>query len=171
MSSSYQSRISRGFGFHPDLMLQTQDCRDSLIRRTEDVDRWMILPKHGSYLLIVVISIIYFPILIMIYKWRRKQAVYFKSPKMIIVGGFCLYLDSIVNVTINSKFWTNYDNKWIYVCVSSVVTTLVFHYIAYFCLIFRAFRIFKIMDLEKKFLDRIYTLAQSNNPEMASPQF
>ena len=102
MSSAYQSRISRGFGFHPDLMLQTQDCRHSLRRHGDDVDRWMILRRHESYLLIGVLSIIYFSILLLIYKWRRKQAVYFKSPKMIIVGGFSLYLDSIVNVTINS---------------------------------------------------------------------
>jgi hypothetical protein len=150
-----------GFGFHPVLMVQTQDCNHSL-RAADDVDRYDIVSRHESYFLIGVISIIYFPILLLIYKWRHKQAVYFKSPKMIIVGGFSLYLDSIVNVAINSKiysFLTDYKDKWTYICFSSVATTLVFHYIAYFCLIFRAFRIFKIMDLEKKFLDRIYKLA------------
>ena len=43
-----------------------------------------------------------------------------------------------------------------FACYLSLFDTLVIHYIGYFCLIFRAMRIFKIINIEAKFLDNIY---------------
>ena len=82
---------------------------------------------------------------------------------MILFGGVNLYFDSVINISINSQLYHNYKQKWAYICISSIVTTLVFHYIAYFSLIFRAVRIFKMMELETAFLDKIYKLALSDN--------
>ena len=41
--------------------------------------------------------------------------------------------------------------------------TLTFHYIAYFAIIFRGRRIFKVMNLTGKYLDKIYNMAQDRN--------
>ena len=45
----------------------------------------------------------------------------------------------------------------------SITTTVIFHFTAYFCIIYRAIRIFTVMKLEKKYLDKIYKLAQLDN--------
>ena len=41
-------------------------------------------------------------------------------------------------------------------CYLSIFDTLVIHYIGYLCLIFRAMRIFNIINIEVRFLDDIY---------------
>jgi len=51
-------------------------------------------------ILIVMLSLIYLPILFIIWKWRNKQVVFFKSPYMIIIAGIGFYLDVICNVII-----------------------------------------------------------------------
>jgi len=87
---------------------------------------------------------------------------------MILIGGVNLFLDSIVNVAINSKAVWGTD-KFIEsngICILSIVTTTTFHYFAFFSVIFRAKRIFKVMRLTKKFLDRIYHLAQDGNKSL-----
>jgi len=55
---------------------------------------------------------------------------------------------------------TLFDRKnYFGVCGLSIFSTIIFHYTAYFCIIFRAIRIFQVMNLEKKYLDKIYKLA------------
>jgi len=104
-----------------------------------------------------LISIFYVPILYVIYIWRNKQAVSFKSPKLIIIGGIGLLGDSWANIAINTDWYGgNYQNKAEFICVMSIFTTLVFHYTGYICLILRGFRIFKVMKLERNYLDGIY---------------
>ena len=56
---------------------------------------------------IFIISMAYIPILFLVWKNREKQAVYFKSPLMILMGGTCLYLDSIMVTLINTDFKWN----------------------------------------------------------------
>ena len=103
---------------------------------------------------VIIISIIYLSILHRIYIWRTKQAVYFKSPKMILVGGWCLWVDSIINIYINTSIYPNdLALRYEYVCISSIATTFIFNQVGYLCIIFRALRIFKIMVLEKQYLD------------------
>ena len=69
---------------------------------------------------------------------------------MILIGGINLYLDAAVNIIIQTEFgWLkkgfnddpehNTANK---VCALSIITTVSFHYFAYFSLIFRSLRIF-----------------------------
>ena len=89
---------------------------------------------------------------------------------MIILGGLALWIDSCINVTLNSKFYVSdfptkseVEAKNVYFCWISIIDTMTFHYIAYFCIIFRGQRIFKIMDLEKRFLKRIYNLTKEGN--------
>lgn len=96
--------------------------------------------------------------MVMIYRNQHQQAVIFKSPKLIILGGLSLYLDSAINILIN---WTEPTRET--VCYLSIFDTLIFHYIAYFSLIFRASRIFKVMGLEKKYLTQIYNLTKDHN--------
>lgn len=99
----------------------------------------------------------------MIYNARHTQAVSFKSPLLILIGCFALYTDSIVNtILLVYSFGTftekNVDSMCKSSCYLSVIDTIVVHYIAYFCMIFRAIRIFNILKIEAKFLDNIYDL-------------
>jgi len=103
--------------------------------------------------LIIVITLIYVPLIMIIYRWRYKQAVFFKSPYMIIIGGIGFYIDSLMNIIIKMTDSHDYLN-----CILSIVCTMTIHYIGYLCLIFRAKRIFKVMKLEKKYLDRIHNM-------------
>ena len=50
-----------------------------------------------QYLIIVIVflSLLYLPVLYILFVFRNKQAVHFKSPLMIIICGFCLYFDSL----------------------------------------------------------------------------
>jgi hypothetical protein len=43
------------------------------------------------------------------------------------------------------------------------MTTCTVHYLGYFSLVSRAQRVFKVMRLEKKYLDEIYDMADVNN--------
>jgi hypothetical protein len=80
---------------------------------------------------------------------------------MILIGGFNLWMDSCVNIIINSKFlWSDYGDQQTGICALSILTTLTFHYFGYFCLIFRSQRIFKVMKLTQKYINRIYKLSQ-----------
>jgi len=77
---------------------------------------------------------------------------------MIIIGGIGFYLDSIFNVIIETTGNNNTTN-----CMLSIFCTMAIHYIGYMTLIFRAERIFKVMKLEKKYLDRLYKLASTDS--------
>ena len=115
---------------------------------------------------ITVVSILYIPILVLIFYFRNKQAIHFKSPLMIILGGFCLYSDSVIIILNMSKLFkvNNYFGK----CALSVSTTILFHFTAYFCIIFRAIRIFTVMNLEKRYLDKIYKLGEMDRISISS---
>jgi hypothetical protein len=58
------------------------------------------LSPSKAVVLGVVLTIIYIPILVKIWKNRNVQCVLFNSPKLILCGGIALYLDSICNVLI-----------------------------------------------------------------------
>ena len=104
----------------------------------------------------VLISAIYLPIMILIWKNRHKQDVYFKSPYMIITGGIGLYLDSMLNILLMSL-----GDRTKTRCYLSIMTTMTVHYLGYLSLIFRARRVVKVMMLERKYLDEIYEMADS----------
>ena len=107
----------------------------------------------------VLLLLLFVPILVIIWQNQNKQAVYFKSPKVILIGGVCLMLDCLLNVLINTE--NTLSSKM--VCIFSVYITLIPYMVAYFCLIFRAQRIFKVMRLTSKHLNRIYGLAKENH--------
>ena len=93
--------------------------------------------------------------MICIWKNRRKQAVYFKSPNMILIGGVGLYLDASFNIIASMQ-----TNSTV-ICFQSLFCNFTFHYIGYFALIFRAKRIANVMKLEAKYLDKIYTITEN----------
>ena len=134
-------------------LIPKQQCQGYFENPKNDNTDNMILTSTSSLIIFVLITIVYFGILIKIWQWRGRQAVNFKSPIMIILGGICLWADSVVNIFINDKVFQNPNSQNEYICATSIITTFTFHYIAYFCLIFRASRIFKIMELENKHLD------------------
>ena len=87
-----------------------------------------IFSRNLGLILAIVISVIYSSILHKIYIWRTKQVVYFKSPMMILIGGLCLWIDSILNIYINTDiFPKQLSLKYEYVCVSSIATTFIFN--------------------------------------------
>ena len=55
---------------------------------------------HTGLPIIITLTIIFIPLTFMIYKWRRRQAVYFKSPGMLIIGGIGFYIDSILTTVL-----------------------------------------------------------------------
>ena len=100
--------------------------------------------------------------MIMIYSARHTQAVSFKSPMLILLGGIALYIDAIVNILLLNRISQPVS------CYSSIVTTLIFHYVAYFSLTLRARRIFKIMSIEERYLDQIYDPSNFRKPKVWS---
>ena len=105
-----------------------------------------------------LLSIIFLPVMIIIFIKRKTQAVSFKSPKLIILGGSALYLDAIFNIILLNDVGNNIN------CYISIFVTMVIHYLAYFCLIYRARRIFYIIKLESMYLDQIYDFGQTTKP-------
>ena len=73
---------------------------------------------------------------------------------MIILGGIGLYLDSSFNIVLGAMTSNEYEFK----CLISIMTTCTVHYIGYFSLVSRAKRVFKVMRLERKYLDEIYEM-------------
>ena len=146
-----------------DHVRPTYNCVQ-LFNNTDDQDPNaspdLLLGWGQSIVFVCIVSMLYIPVMVLIWKERNKQAVYFKSPKMILIGGMALYSDSLINIIINSDALWTVRSEAIGVCVLSILTTLTFHYIGYFSVIFRAKRIFKVMHLTKKYLDRIEQLAQ-----------
>lgn len=69
---------------------------------------------------------------------------------LILLGGVALYIDAMVNILLLNEI----DQRAS--CYLSIVVTLTVHYTAYFSLLFRANRIFRIMSIEALFLDEIY---------------
>lgn len=119
----------------------------------------MILSTNQAVILGIIILILYVPVLVVIWWNQNKQAVYFKSPKMIMIGGINLMIDCLLNIYINTE--NALSNNAI--CVLSIFITLIFYFVAYFTIIFRAKRIFKVMGLTQKYLNRIYDLAKETH--------
>ena len=71
---------------------------------------------------------------------------------MIILGGIGLYMDSAFNILLLSMNNNEYKSK----CLISIMTTCTVHYLGYLSLVSRAKRVFKVMRLERKYLDEIY---------------
>ena len=93
---------------------------------------------------------------------------YFKSPMLILVGGTGLWLDSLANIVFNTNFdWQTEEHKNYWICTYSILTTFGVHYIGYLCIILRAVRIFKVMQLEKQYLDKMFTIAQDGGVGLA----
>ena len=77
---------------------------------------------------------------------------------MIILGGIGLYLDSSFNIILSAMSSNEYEHK----CLISIMTTCTVHYLGYFSLVSRAKRVFKVMRLERKYLDEIYEMNGSS---------
>lgn len=139
-----------------DLIQPTTNCASEHLPRSES----LILTMNISVVLMIAFCVLYLPVIFMIWKERNKQAVYFKSPMMILIAGFSLLGDSLVNIIINTNdIWGTEEYQYQGICSISIMDTLTFHYIAYFAIIFRGRRIFKVMNLTAKYLDKIYGMA------------
>ena len=126
------------------------NCTDFILdkfKQTEKKPTWPLI-------LMVVICACYFPVLIIICRNRRTQAVQFKSPMMILTAGVALFFDSLVNAIL--KMIPANDQGAYFICALSVFTTCTSHYIAYFSLIYRAERIFKVIGIENDYLEKMY---------------
>ena len=77
---------------------------------------------------------------------------------MIITGGIGLYLDALLNIVLMTM---SEDSKKLK-CFISIITTMTVHYLGYLSLVFRAQRVFKVLRLEKKYLDEIYNMASDS---------
>ena len=121
----------------------------------DSTDRHEFLLNMNHFIVLTAIMMcLYFPAIIMIYIERNKQAVLFKSPILIMIGGINLFLDSMSNIVINTKMpKLMFEQETNLICYLSIVTTVIFHYIGYFAIVFRAQRIFKVMQLTKTYLN------------------
>ena len=152
-----------GNTINTDNISPSQNCRstvqtefDELVSDHENnAEEDLILSTGASNIIIVFLAIFYMTVIFLIIKYRNRQAISLKSPKLVGLGGFFLLLDSIVNVTINTNYSFFQDTKTesYFICIISIVTTVLFHYISYFAIIFRAQRIINVVNLEKRYLD------------------
>ena len=141
----------------------TMDCTQ-LFKDSTEQHKYLITSMPTFIIIMGATIILYFPVILMIYHERNKQAVLFKSPTLIMIGGFNLFLDSVCNILINTKFeGMGNSEQTTFICLLSIITTLIFHYIGYFCIVFRAQRIFKVMNLTKTYLTKLYQLGQNSN--------
>mmetsp|Transcript_1993 Transcript_1993/g.3511 ORF Transcript_1993/g.3511 Transcript_1993/m.3511 type:complete len:160 (+) Transcript_1993:3-482(+) len=116
----------------------------------------------GVFLLIMLLALtlVYFPILCYIWRHRFKNVVYFKSPYMILIGGIGLYLDSVINLMIMHLQNSDRDpDNLKMITILSIIATCSMHYISYFSIIFRAQRIFQVTRLLKERLDGMQLLS------------
>lgn len=87
---------------------------------------------------------------------------------LILVGGTGLWLDSLANIVFNTNFnWQTEEHKNYRLCIYSILTTFGVHYTGYLCIILRAVRIFKVMQLEKRYLDMMFTIAEDGGVGLA----
>ena len=128
--------------------LTHEDCTDFILGE-EDIAKEIVIDGGTGAILITILTLIYIPIMITIFLWRGRQAVSFKSPYMIIIGGMGFYLHSLAYI-IESLRVTEFP---IGLCVLSIIKMLAFQYIGYMSLIFRAHRIFKVMRVEKEYIE------------------
>ena len=91
-----------------------------------------VFSMQTGLIILAFLSIVYLTIIGLIWINRHKQAVFYKSPKLIVIGGIGMYLDACLVIII---FMTN-DSKT--VCTLSIFCTLTVHYVGYFSVIFRA---------------------------------
>lgn len=69
-----------------------------------------------------------------------------KSPKLIVIAVSALWLDSVINLVISCA------PSYVSVCVLSIFCTLTVHYLGYSAIVFRAFRVFRVMMVESNYL-------------------
>ena len=122
------------------------------------LEKPFLLSFFQSNIIGTVNFLMYAIVLVMIFCNRNKQAVYFKSPWLIIICGISLFADSGINIMINTNYWEPTDQQYFnikckFICGLSILTTCTFHYISYFAIIFRAKRILRVIELEQKYLD------------------
>lgn len=136
------------------------DCSNYTIKSVNDKSNYFY-KNHTSEIndltipAMFALVIVYVPVLVYIYINRNKQAVHFKSPSLIIVGGISLFCDSLFNIfiaRINTKEHAHME------CILSIFTTTLPHYSSIFCLIFRAERIIDSMNLENAFIANMYKM-------------
>ena len=151
-------------GFCPHRLAPAHDCQAVFFNETRldgpSQDN-LLLDRGVGWLVSVLVCAAYLPVMYFIWRWRNRQAVYFKSPMLILVGGTGLWLDSLANIGLNTNFgWQTERRKNYLICIFSILTTFGVHYIGYLCIILRAVRIFKVMQLEKRYLDKMFTIAK-----------
>ena len=76
-----------------------------------------------------------------------------------MTGGIGLYLDSSFNILLMALPGSQYKSK----CYISILVTCTVHYLGYLSLVSRAKRVFKVMRLERKYLDEIYKMNDTHN--------
>ena len=69
-----------------------------------------------------------------------------------MTGGISLYIDAVANLVQMSL------SDPTTICAIAIFDTVIFHYISYFSVVFRAYRVFKVMKLERKYLEDIYRM-------------
>ena len=78
------------------------NCTDFVLETINADNIEAEITSEQCIFLMVILSALYLPTMLLIFKNRHKQEVYFKSPYMIITGGIGLYLDSMMNVLLMS---------------------------------------------------------------------
>ncbi len=93
--------------------------------------------------LIVLICAVYLSFLYpMVYVKRNHPCVLSRSPYLILIEGFSLLADSLMNILINTS-----GIKESAQCILGIMTTVSFHYLALVSLILRADRIRRFFGL------------------------
>lgn len=92
----------------------------------------------------------------LIFRNRKSHAVSVKSPTLIIVAIIFLMLESIINAFI----WkTNYfAEDFVFNCALGTYCTLFVHYTSYAAIVFRALRVFKLLRIEREYLNDLYQI-------------
>ena len=110
-----------------------------------------IVSVKAALLMVIILLILYLPVLRRLHKSRRHQLVLLKSPKLITICGAACLLDSIMVISLATDWnYTSLESESYAKCWTSIVATFVFHYSAYFSLVFRALRVLKAARLEKQ---------------------
>ena len=96
--------------------------------------------------LLGLICLIYLVMLAVVFAKRRHPGVQSRSPKLILVGGVALMLDSVLNFVIQ----VSEDDSC--QCFIGIFTTVTNHYIAWLSIFLRAFRIGRFFDTYEAYL-------------------
>ena len=97
-------------------------------------------------MLMAITCLLYFVMIRFVYKNRKHPGVQSRSPKLIIIGGLALMLDSALNFIIQ----ISEDDAC--QCFIGIFTTVTNHYIAWLSIFLRAFRIGRFFDIYEVYL-------------------